>query len=107
MGYFVSRFPLLGNVPLAIGETIVRVPFPTPVGRRSLASEILQMLHELAEGTGALAQPGVTGLSSYHPGGANVLMCDGSVRFLKDSIPCTALETRLAAQGEVISADEY
>src|SRR5262249_15618272 len=29
-------------------------------------------------------QPGVYGLSSRHPGGANVAMGDGSVKFLKD-----------------------
>ncbi len=53
-------------------------------------------------------QPGVYGLSSHHSGGANVLMTDGSVRFLKDSTSNTtiwALGSRSA--GEVISADSF
>jgi prepilin-type processing-associated H-X9-DG protein len=52
--------------------------------------------------------PGVYGLSSFHPGGANVLMCDGSVKFLKDStnqLTTWALGSR--AQGEIVSADAY
>ena len=46
--------------------------------------------------------------NSNHSGGVNVLMGDGSVRFIKDSIGQTvwfALGTR--ANGEVISADSY
>ncbi|RUL86268.1 DUF1559 domain-containing protein [Tautonia sociabilis] len=45
---------------------------------------------------------------SLHPGGANFAMCDGSVRFIKESIALPiyqAVSTR--AQGEVISADQY
>jgi prepilin-type processing-associated H-X9-DG protein len=45
---------------------------------------------------------------SYHPGGVNVTMADGSVRFVKNSINIStwmALGTK--AGGEVISSDSY
>jgi len=51
---------------------------------------------------------GIVGLSSFHPGGANVAMGDGSVKFIKSS---TAYPTLWAlgskGQGEVLSADSY
>ncbi len=46
------------------------------------------------------------GPSSFHPGGVNVLLLDGSVRFIKSSVNLStwnALGTR--AGGEVVSAD--
>ncbi len=46
--------------------------------------------------------------NSNHPGGANFLLADGSVRFLKSSISIKtywALGTK--ANGEVISSDSY
>ena len=46
------------------------------------------------------------GASSFHPGGTNVLLMDGSVRFIKDAVNPSvwnALGTR--AGGEVLSAD--
>ena len=46
--------------------------------------------------------------SSYHSGGVNVAMLDGSVKFVKDSVSITAwraLGTK--AGGEVIGADSY
>jgi prepilin-type processing-associated H-X9-DG protein len=45
---------------------------------------------------------------SLHPGGANVLLCDGSVRIIKQTIDLAtwaALSSR--SNGEVISADAY
>jgi len=58
--------------------------------------------------TGTQDSGGVFGLASLHPGGANAVFCDGSVKFLKNSISLPtiwALGSR--AQGEVISADAY
>jgi prepilin-type N-terminal cleavage/methylation domain-containing protein/prepilin-type processing-associated H-X9-DG protein len=55
-----------------------------------------------------LDTPGIYGLSSFHPGGANVTMGDGSVRFIKDSTNINtiwALGSR--AGGEIVSADSY
>jgi len=52
--------------------------------------------------------PGMYGMSSYHPGGANACFADGSVRFIKSS---TAMNVMWAlgsvAGGEVISSDTY
>jgi prepilin-type N-terminal cleavage/methylation domain-containing protein/prepilin-type processing-associated H-X9-DG protein len=49
------------------------------------------------------------GPESYHPGGANICFCDGSVRFVKSSINRTAVMWALATRngGEVISSDQY
>jgi prepilin-type N-terminal cleavage/methylation domain-containing protein/prepilin-type processing-associated H-X9-DG protein len=59
-------------------------------------------------GASSTDAPGNYGLSSRHPGGASILMADGSVRFLKDSVnqPVVwSLGSR--AQGEIISSDAY
>ncbi len=48
------------------------------------------------------------GASSRHSGGVNVLMCDGSVKFIKATIAAQtwwAVGTR--ANGEIVSADSY
>jgi len=51
---------------------------------------------------------GINGLTSYHPGGANVCMADGSVKFLKSSISYQTLwSLGSMSQGEVVSADAY
>ncbi|MHC5543034.1 DUF1559 family PulG-like putative transporter [Singulisphaera rosea] len=56
----------------------------------------------------AYDNPGLKAARSRHPGGVNVGLCDGSVRFVKNSVSLVtwkALATR--AGGEVISADSY
>jgi prepilin-type N-terminal cleavage/methylation domain-containing protein/prepilin-type processing-associated H-X9-DG protein len=57
---------------------------------------------------GSGARSDLSNADSWHPGGVNVTMGDGSVKFIKDSINMRtwmALGTR--ANGEVISADSY
>ncbi len=45
---------------------------------------------------------------SFHPGGANVAFCDGSVRFLKETTDGRVLRSLITKnEGEVISADAY
>ena len=45
---------------------------------------------------------------SWHPGGVNVTMADGSVRFVKNSINMqTWMALGTKAGGEVISSDSY
>jgi len=52
--------------------------------------------------------PGMYGLSSFHPGGGNVALADGSVRFLKSSTSMQAVwALGSRGQGEVISSDSY
>ncbi len=47
-------------------------------------------------------------LASFHPGGCNILMGDGSVRFLKETINPVTLRWLVSLNGgEVISADQY
>ncbi len=53
-------------------------------------------------------RPGWKAARSLHPGGVNVIFCDGHVQFVKDSIN-TAVWTGLGTRngGEVVSADAY
>jgi prepilin-type N-terminal cleavage/methylation domain-containing protein/prepilin-type processing-associated H-X9-DG protein len=59
-------------------------------------------------GLNASSRAVLSNADSYHPGGVNTLMADGSVRFVKDSVnqqTWWALGTK--GNGEVISSDSY
>jgi len=81
-----SSFPGRTVINAANGEDVFGRGFPDP--------------YYVTEGTGAIF--------AFHPGGANVLLGDGSVRFVKETVSLktfAALATR--AGGEIISAEDY
>jgi prepilin-type N-terminal cleavage/methylation domain-containing protein/prepilin-type processing-associated H-X9-DG protein len=59
-------------------------------------------------GLNASSRAVLSNADSYHPGGVNTLMADGSVRFMKDSInPRTWMALGTRQGGEVLSSDSY
>ncbi len=45
---------------------------------------------------------------SWHPGGVNASMCDGSVKFFKNTVnPVTWMAVGSSRGGEVVSSDAY
>jgi len=64
--------------------------------------------HHLVNDDATTEENGIYSFRSQHPGGANFVLADGSVRFVKDGVSkpiYRGLSTR--AGGEVISADSY
>jgi prepilin-type N-terminal cleavage/methylation domain-containing protein/prepilin-type processing-associated H-X9-DG protein len=58
--------------------------------------------------TGCIGAGANDEIFSFHPGGANVLMGDGSVKFLKDGTNAVVLRGLVTYQGrELIGADQY
>jgi len=63
---------------------------------------------QFENGDGDLDSGTIIGLTSYHPGGANVAMLDGSVRFIKNSTSyATIWALGSISQGEILSSDSY
>jgi prepilin-type N-terminal cleavage/methylation domain-containing protein/prepilin-type processing-associated H-X9-DG protein len=59
-------------------------------------------------GNGGASIRGAHTANSRHPGGVNVLFCDGSVKFVKDTVaPQTWWALGTKANAEVVSADSY
>ena len=59
-------------------------------------------------GTGPNTDISLMGAQSYHPGGVNVTLLDGSVKFVKDSInPAIWRAIATREGGEVVSADQW
>ncbi len=94
----------------------INAPDPTVAGARpgrlwgtptASAAQSLDEIKALIK-AGTLPINFVGGFSSHHPLGANFLFCDGSVRFLKQSInPRVYRFLGNRADGELIDSDQY
>jgi len=97
-----------GDNKSTIGRSWVEGQFGWTLGNTLLAPNPNYPNCNLEPWGGDFDAPGIYSLSSYHPGGANVAMADGSVRFLKSStnmVTVWALGSR--GNGEVVSSDAY
>lgn len=88
-----GAFMAFGTLPAGILVQTTVEGMPAPPAEQGLAA--------------ATPQP-IGGFSSFHTGGANFLMGDGAVRFLKNTI-APSVQALLANRhdGEAISADAY
>ena len=91
-----------------VGDSWFQGMFGRTLGNTLLAPNPKYPNCRTCDWMGDLDCPGMYSMSSYHPGGANILMADGSVRFLKDTTQ-TNIVWGLGSrdQGEVLSADSY
>jgi len=92
---WIAQQWITGMFGRSLGNTLLAPNSPYPNCNRT-------------SGNGDFDNSGVFGMSSFHSGGANISMCDGSVRFLKTS---TSLQTVWAigsrSQAEVVDSNSY
>ena len=118
-----------GPAAYTVGATNIYAPADQGLGLRywrwaeadgafGVSGSINNKFRPMFEPNGAwTAYPGTTGgnnagandeIFSFHPGGANCLFGDGSVKFLKDTTNLVVLRSLVTlAGGEVISSDQY
>lgn len=91
-----------------LGYTWTQGMLGTALGTTTLAPNPIYPNCQLIPWGGDMDGPGMYNMSSYHPGGANVAMADGSVRFMKSNTRneiVWALGSR--AGGEAVSSDQF
>ena len=102
-----AKAPYTSSFSVAIGETWAHGLVAYSMGTTLLPPNAPQF-NCSAGAPGTLDAPGSFNMSSFHSGGANMLMCDGSVKFLKNSVSKQMVwALGSIGYGEVISADAF
>jgi prepilin-type processing-associated H-X9-DG protein len=95
-----------------MGITAIRGGYDPPLDEPMNNPLVLAALDFNQGCTNQAIGPGIddtlSGFRSMHPGGCNFLFCDGSVRFVNQTIaPATYRAHSTMAGGEIVSADAY
>ena len=105
-GWYGDNFPNGSSRLVSYANTVPRINSPEVPGSVNSAVTTLGPIGWVADPNAQ--KLGQFGFRSNHPGGANFVFGDGSVRFLKQTINLTVYNgLGSKAGGEVISADSY
>jgi prepilin-type N-terminal cleavage/methylation domain-containing protein/prepilin-type processing-associated H-X9-DG protein len=113
-GWDLRGFSWWGYAPMFTGLYPPNSSYPDVLQFPSYCSSTPLPLMPCTGATGSVVNGVYTGLGMFndvrsrHPGGVNVGMCDGSVRFIKNSINIYTFQALASTKGgEVISSDSY